>query len=459
MGRLLVAAALALLSASSVFAQQADMASECGAGKQCPEDKPCCSQYGQCGVGAFCLGGCDPLNSHSLDSCVPAPVCNSEDYKFNSLDKVAPNTKYLGDSSKSNWVSSGQPELSDGNVVLTLSETGDSSFGTLLASTSYVWYGKISTQMKSSRGQGVVTAFILMSDVKDEIDFEFVGTDLRTAQSNFYFQGIPDYDNGQNLSVKSSTFDEYHTYEIDWSPTQLTWSVDGEEMRTVKKSDTWNTTTNQYHYPQTPSRVQLSLWPAGSPKNGQGTINWAGGLVNWNAQDPASVGYYYSMIKDISVECYPVPNDVKKTGSKSYVYTKESGLQDSVVITNEDTVLKSLLGTGTDMDKDYPKAKSSATAANAAATSEVATVPGLTGAGPGTNGHPGNDGNVGTVAETGGGSGSGDVGDDGTSSAGIGGFSQGNNAQVISEATSPTERGLQSSMFAALVAILGLLVL
>lgn len=44
--------------------------------------------------------------------------------------------------------------------------------------------------MKTSRGAGVVSAFILLSDVKDEIDFEFVGTDLETAQSNFYFQGI-----------------------------------------------------------------------------------------------------------------------------------------------------------------------------------------------------------------------------------------------------------------------------
>lgn len=44
--------------------------------------------------------------------------------------------------------------------------------------------------MKSSRGVGVVSAFILMSDIKDEIDFEFVGNDLQTAQSNFYFQGI-----------------------------------------------------------------------------------------------------------------------------------------------------------------------------------------------------------------------------------------------------------------------------
>lgn len=44
--------------------------------------------------------------------------------------------------------------------------------------------------MKTSRGAGVVSAFILLSDVKDEIDFEFVGADLQHAQSNYYFQGI-----------------------------------------------------------------------------------------------------------------------------------------------------------------------------------------------------------------------------------------------------------------------------
>ena len=75
---------------------------------------------------------------------------------------------------------------------MTLSQDGESSSGTLLASTSYVWYGKVSAQMKSSRGQGVVSAFILLSDVKDEIDFEFVGKDLQSAESNYYFQGITD---------------------------------------------------------------------------------------------------------------------------------------------------------------------------------------------------------------------------------------------------------------------------
>lgn len=64
--------------------------------------------------------------------------------------------------------------------------------GTLLASNHYVWFGKATAKLKTSRGQGVVTAFIFLSDVKDEIDFEFIGADLGTAQTNYYFQGITD---------------------------------------------------------------------------------------------------------------------------------------------------------------------------------------------------------------------------------------------------------------------------
>ena len=111
-----------------------------------------------------------------------------------SLDGIVANTKYLGDASDSDWVSSGTPLTgpSDDAVILSLSEDGQSSSGTLLASTTYVWYGKVTAQMKSSRGQGVVSAFILLSDNKDEIDFEFVGADLTAAQSNFYYQGITD---------------------------------------------------------------------------------------------------------------------------------------------------------------------------------------------------------------------------------------------------------------------------
>ena len=126
------------------------------------------------------------MSSFSLDSCVPEPVCESKTYKWDDIDTIAPNTKYLGDASKSDWVSSGKPLNQDGNLILTM-DTGKA--GTLVAHNHLMWYGKVSAKLKTSRGKGVVTAFILMSDVKDEIDFEFIGADLETAQTNYYHLG------------------------------------------------------------------------------------------------------------------------------------------------------------------------------------------------------------------------------------------------------------------------------
>lgn len=145
------------------------------------------SEYGQCGVGAYCLGGCDPVNSFLLDSCAPAPVCKSANYAFDNLDGIVANTKYLGDASTADWVSSGSPLSYNGSVLLTMAE---GTVGTLLASTHYVWYGKTTATFSTAAGAGVVTAFILLSDVKDEIDFEFVGVELTSAQTNFYSQGV-----------------------------------------------------------------------------------------------------------------------------------------------------------------------------------------------------------------------------------------------------------------------------
>ena len=126
--------------------------------------------------------------SFTLDSCVPAPVCKDKVYKMDSLDRYQDIGKYLGDSSQADWVGQGEPLVYDGSILLTMPPK---SVGTVLATTTYMWYGSVKAKMKTSRGRGVVTAFILFSDVKDEIDYEFVGVDLQTAQTNYYFQGIP----------------------------------------------------------------------------------------------------------------------------------------------------------------------------------------------------------------------------------------------------------------------------
>jgi beta-glucanase (GH16 family) len=133
------------------------------------------------------LGGCDPLSSFSLDSCVPAPVCKSQKYTWSDTKRVTSKTKYLGDSSKTDWVMDGLAVEYDNTLLLTMAP---GTVGTVLATSTYMWYGNVKARFKTSRSQGVVTAFILLSDVKDEIDYEFVGADLETAQTNYYFQGI-----------------------------------------------------------------------------------------------------------------------------------------------------------------------------------------------------------------------------------------------------------------------------
>lgn len=129
------------------------------------------------------------MSSNTLDSCVPEPVCRSGTYTFADMTGITPSTSYLGDSSKTNWVMQGEAVAYQNSLLLTMAP---GTAGTVLTSSTYMWYGNVNARLKTSRGRGVVTAFILLSDVKDEIDYEFVGADLSTAQTNYYFEAIPD---------------------------------------------------------------------------------------------------------------------------------------------------------------------------------------------------------------------------------------------------------------------------
>jgi beta-glucanase (GH16 family) len=403
-----------------------------------------------------------------LSSCVPAPVCRSQSYNFNSLDRIIPNTKYLGDASKADWVSSGSPVIYNDNILLTMAPD---TVGTLLASSTYMWYGNVKATFKTSRGAGVVTAFILLSDVKDEIDYEFVGVDLQTAQTNYYFQGITNYGNSQNITL-SDTFNNYHTYEIDWTPDKITWLVDGQIGRTLERKNTWNATSNQWMFPQTPARVQLSLWPGGLASNAQGTIDWAGGQINWNGPDIQSNGYYYAMFQNVQVDCYNATSPPGTNDKTSYTINGYAGTNDTVVDGDSPTVLKSLLGSGENMNAGDPASSSSAGTAKASATpSPVATVPGLTGSGTGSDDHSGGTGSSGSAASSDSASSSaGSPTGDSSPSAATGGsggsFSQGGGSSSSSSKGSGTsgadklgsqEKALKGSIFAGIVVLVAMM--
>lgn len=424
---------LASLSVTALAAQSCSSSSQCK-----DETYPCCSQYGECGTGAYCLGGCDPLASFSLDSCAPMPVCESKTYTWDNLDNAVTQDKYLGNATEYDWTYSGKPKTEDGNLIMTMPAK---SVGTLFANNHYIWYGKVSGKIKSSRGKGVVTAFILLSDVKDEIDYEWVGADLSLVQTNYYWQGVLDWHNSGNISVEGEdTYNDWHTYEIDWTPEKVDWIVDGSVQRTLKKADTYNETSKQYQFPQTPSRLQMSLWPAGQPSNAQGTIDWAGGEIDWNSEDIQKVGYDFATVGEVSVKCYDAPSDAKNHGDKSYLYANKAAMESDIETTNNSTVLGSLGATGLDMDLGASSSSSSSNTTSA------------------SNSIPTGKGGSGGMAANGTSETTGTSTSDDSASTTSSGFSQGTTTKD-SGAAGQNERVLRGSLFGVLVALVVLVTL
>jgi hypothetical protein len=230
----------------------------------------------------------------------------------------------------------------------------------------------------------------------------------------------------------------------------ITWSIDGQVGRTKKRSDTWNATSNQWMYPQTPARVQLSLWPAGLSSNGQGTVDWAGGLVDWNSADIKNNGYYYASFESVTMSCYNSTSAPGTNKGTSYYYNGYSGTNDTVVDSSNSTVLASFQGTGLNMKAGKVSGSGTGTATSATATAE--TVPGLTGGDPGINGHNVNSGSsasgdaTGTATTT---------GSDSSSTSINGGFSQGGSSITKSGADKlglGQEQMFKVSLFAGIIA-------
>ncbi|GAA5860741.1 hypothetical protein JCM8547_005520 [Rhodosporidiobolus lusitaniae] len=314
--RLLFAAApLALLSAlllRPVAAQapaggtgtSTSTTAACGWDSSCPKTSPCCTEYGYCSAGVGCLGGCNPQGSYGEGYCAPMPVCVSSNYTFADDSRFQLNhTAFDGDATKYDWTldkldTSNNSIVQNNELVLTLTENGG---GTRISSTRAVLYGTIQANIKTVGAAGVVTAFITMSGVKDEIDIEFTTNNTNQVQTNYFWEGdVDNYTHGGSYNSAKNRDTTYHTYGIQWTPDQLDFLVDGKSVRTLKKSDTKND-----RYPQTPSRVQFSVWPAGIDGATDGTIKWAGGMIDWNSDEYVNNGNKYTAhVKWVSIDCY-----------------------------------------------------------------------------------------------------------------------------------------------------------
>ena len=145
--------------------------------------------------------------------------------------------------------------------------------------------------------------------------------------------------------------------------------------------------------------MQLSIWPGGLDTNAKGTIDWAGGPINWDHEDVKNDGAFKVSFDEITVECWDADTAPGTNKGKSYIFNDIHATNDTVEDTNKRTTLKSFKGSGEDMDAKDPDNDSSG------------SVPGTSGGGSGNHGDGSESGGDGSGG-SGSGSGSGCKSDD-----------------------------------------------
>jgi beta-glucanase (GH16 family) len=229
-------------------------------------------------------------------------------------------------------------------LALLLTETNG---GTRISSTRYLQYGTVTTRLKTTKWAGVVTAAITMSDVKDEIDWEWPGAQTLQAQSNYFWLGQVNYPptSGKTETVSNDSYSNYHDYTVDWQEDELNFSIDGKNVRTIKKSDTIDS-SGRAQYPTTPARIQVSVWPAGINTSAEGTVKWAGGMINWNDPDySAAGGHFAAVLQSVTIKCGSSSNTSLPNTPRSYVYAGNNSQGIPVAyISNATTLLNGAMG-------------------------------------------------------------------------------------------------------------------
>ncbi|PVZ99344.1 hypothetical protein BB558_004632 [Smittium angustum] len=156
--------------------------------------------------------------------------------------------------------------------------------GTTLIYPKEIVYGKVEGRIKMAPGSGAVTAIILIgSGQEDEIDFEWVGKDLDNVQSMYFIDGKPvESEPGyhQASDGQSDMSKNYHNYGIELTKNAVNWYIDGNIVRTLKK-------TSEHEFPSKANKLRFGVW------NGSNTSGWAGKMNDFSSE----VAGYFEWVK------------------------------------------------------------------------------------------------------------------------------------------------------------------
>ncbi|GAM85587.1 hypothetical protein ANO11243_035940 [Dothideomycetidae sp. 11243] len=206
----------------------------------------------------------------------------------------------------SDFTAGGSPTYGSDGVSFTISKSGDAP---QLNSKWYMMFGKYEITMQVAPGAGIVSSVVLQSDDLDEIDWEFLGANPQQGQTNYFGKGDASTLNRAAFLAVSNT-QTFHTYGIDWTESQIVWTVDGNTVRVLNANEAGS------EYPQTPMQLKFGVWAGGDPSNPPGTVQWADGPTNYAA------GPFTMVVKSLSVTDY-------STGTQ-YKYGDASGSWSSI---------------------------------------------------------------------------------------------------------------------------------
>ncbi len=127
-------------------------------------------------------------------------------------------------------------------------------------------YGRFETELRATKGVGIVTAFFLhRNNPWQEIDIELLGKDTTKVLLNVYYNPgdsgtVFNYGNRGTPIVFDLGFDasmDYHTYTIEWNPFEIAWYVDNS---LIHRRTTWSPTP----IPDLDLKLYCSVWAPSS---------------------------------------------------------------------------------------------------------------------------------------------------------------------------------------------------
>ncbi|QGI71225.1 hypothetical protein CEK27_003554 [Fusarium fujikuroi] len=245
-----------------------------------------------------------------------------------------------------NWEGTGHEKkkyTSDG-AEFTVAKQGDSP---TIQSKWYMFFGRMEVHLKAAPGTGIVSSVVLLSDVLDEVDWEWLGGKDTDVQTNYYGKGNDAADTRSATFAVTAAQEEFHNYTIHWTKDSCEWYINGVAVRTLKYADA----LGGENYPQTPMRVKLGIWAGGDPDNAEGTIEWAGGETDYSA------GPYTMTVQKITIE--------NLNPAESYTYSDETGSYKSIEFDEKDS--------GSDDDDSSSTASETASKTSSKASSKTSS--------------------------------------------------------------------------------------